>query len=1015
MSFEYGKNLEKFSELIPIKQAAILADDFDAFMEGLKESLDESKVGRDQVEKNYKKISELWLKKDGNKYLLSDDARNKIWGNLEPQRANEFLKRIANGLFDERYKEMNWADKSKVGIKEINIDDSDHNLKWSGNKLGIADKNGKIKAWVDLENLPRWANKIEYKDGKFTYGFFTGFSNKDVSFNAGTIGSGGEVIGPDGKLIGVHMKENIQEIKFENGAFTVKYLGKNKNGEDETKTIVFNDANMPGAFAMLKKMLLDPKQNEDAQKLINLINKPIGQQVVNDLSGAKLDLFQKLDVEYKLNVMFGKGFGKKEIIDLNFQNNGKLIASVSDGGTLVTMDSDNNVLVGYNQFYSSGGLVNRAYNSGGEDEKAEFIFNKDGTVEAAKNGAIKVSQLGTAYTSRTDYTQIDIFRNPYIDLILRGDKTGAINSILSMGNSYLDEASIQKTIDNLVNGELKFDKVQLRQQAIDTIKNGLLDRSLSVDLKRVLNKALNSVTTNLELSGNNLVDSILAGPGDRKISDGENPAVDDVKFKLQTVAGAAISEVLNNPENINKIISGDKAQQEKVRNDILMAALSTLNLEDYVNNPLTKPFRDALDALGLTPAQMNMNNEQLRTEIIKLIDKSLKEADSGTSAKDRLKAGLDGYSFLTPEMKDKLAKVFEQIQSDINAKINFETKAFEERAKKEIMDAPKYENRIVMDLRNREVYITGDKYAMFNAQSPLNKFVANSNGDSENPIVLMDNGNVVAVFNGQNTKTSRIVSAQNYYSIGSIVNVNSPSNTLRLDNQGFGGYTLYDPSQTVNYGQGIAGTITIPIFRGIQYSFPMVNFYMENPMGTDIGKDPNALVEFQNVAGMDKGRIFNWIMRRQLKKKFGEAAVPLSQGTPIIQSGVDNGFSRLVEAAGGFQQMQSYLQYGDQVMDYINQNNLQVPRGDEAKDAYSIVRGLQQDGNGRTYQPDVNKLISFLSQQKMYQGSKIIVTNSYIQVNGNRFSDANPALFRTIMRGFYYGRGYIPDNVPIKK
>lgn len=202
--------------------------------------------------------------------------------------------------------------------------------------------------------------------------------------------------------------------------------------------------------------------------------------------------------------------------------------------------------------------------------------------------------------------------------------------------------------------------------------------------------------------------------------------------------------------------------------------------------------------------------------------------------------------------------------------------------------------------------------------------------------------------------------------------------------------------------------------------FPISQVNIAGSLESDPGVNLNAALTGQFTAGMDKRRIFNWLMGKQLTKKFGENAIPLSELTSKAQPLINNGlgdFINMFESDAsrndGYAQFQNFIGIADDAFKLKDNYGVNIPREQELRDVYAVIRTVQKDSRGNYYIPDMQNMLNFLSQQKMYQGSRITITNTYIQVNNNRFTNANPALFRTLVRAGYYGRGYIPGNVPL--
>lgn len=1058
----YGYDLDDYAKLSTDSQAGILVGDrYKHFMQGLMDSIDEKKVGKEAAEKNLDKLFELWIKKnDKGDYILSDIAKNKIWEKFDSSKKNEYLKKIINKLFNEKYKGA-FKDPSKMGIKEVSIDDKDNKLKWQGNKLGTVDKDGKFVSWIDLENPPRWLNKVEFKNNKFTFGFFTGSSNKEVSFNAGTIGQNGEVIGPDGKVIGVKMNNNIKSIRLVNNALEIEYIIKNKEGQEVTNKIILREEDFKqatGTFSDLFKSLKDPITGpiiKDLLDRMNKINADKGKVNVNgvlrDLNGLGFDLFLSGGIENQLNVMYVKSRGKTEKIDLNFGEDGKLKASLSNGASLVTTDSKGNVLVGYTQFFSAGGIVDKSFNSDSslleynknhpdakkEDETGEFIFGDDGYIQAAKNGIVQVNGLGKAYTARDEFIGIDIHRNPYIDAVLKGDVKAISEAIAKEGYRALEE---------ILGGEIDFNEIakdpnkyldrlkylknnlDIKKKLIDILRKNLEDPTIAIDLKRELERALDIGLKNFESSTQNFGDLILANSR-TDLTPEENLVRQNAEADLSRLIDMTVRDILSDSNRMQTLISGTPESKQKAVEEVLIKNAQTI-FQNYIHNSLTQPIIDIVNA---------NKNKEIDPVLKARIEELTKDAFNryilkGEDIKDSLKTSIlnrDSINLIFKDQPEKARDIINKIADDsfldklansIDAAYKIEWTGGREIVEnsineflKDINTRPQeLGNRIVMDMKNREVYAIGNKYIRFDAQVPLNKFTAySSSTNKEDSIVLMSNGKYVASFRGKETYQARIVPTANYFSIDTIINYNNPNFQLKLDNLGQG-YRLYNPGMTVRTGRTITGSVVGPLFGILQMQFPLGLVNIQGSLESDPGSNPNAALSFQFILGMDKGRIFNRIMNKQLRKKFGESDIPLSALTSAVQPEINKGLAKWFEKKDSYEEYQRFIGIADEAFKFKDDYNVNIPREQELRDAFTIIRTIQRDQRGNYYVPDVQKMFNFLSKQKMYQGSRITITNTYIQVNNNRFTDADPALFRTLVRAGYYAKGYVPRNIPLK-
>ena len=91
----------------------------------------------------------------------------------------------------------------KPKIESITLDNT-AKYNWVGNKLGIDDGKGNLKAWIDFDSLPPQTKNIKYEKGIFEMSFNAG---RTVTFNSGSINSDGKPVRPNGKLLGGAKRE----------------------------------------------------------------------------------------------------------------------------------------------------------------------------------------------------------------------------------------------------------------------------------------------------------------------------------------------------------------------------------------------------------------------------------------------------------------------------------------------------------------------------------------------------------------------------------------------------------------------------------------------------------------------------------------------------------------------------------------------------------------------------------------------------------------------------------------
>lgn len=982
--YNYGHNIDEFLKESSSVQKQILNNP--EFIKGVLESIKDS----DKL----KKLSEAWIKKgsDG-KNILSDELKNKIWEKLDSTNAGKSLKQIVTTALQTKY------GSTSISINDVKISDSG-NLKWQGSKLGNFDKNGKLVNWIDVNNIPKYTTDIEYKNGEFSLKFKTAGAIKNILFKKGSIGANGEIIAPNGEKVGTNFAKGIQSIQYTDGKFILKF---NLNGKERTLTLTQSDFT-PEVFNNLKKILGD--NNNVLSKAMEGqglgANDKILQEVMSSLNGIGSDASKLSDNE--LNVLYGSN-NNVETIEIDFDDKGKVLCSVSEGGTIVNIDSTGVPNRIYRQFNSAGGL-----GQGNANQKAEFVFDLSGEIKAAKNARITVSGFGDAYTTGNELVGVNIVRNTFVEAIKRGDRKAVIEAVLKDSNILKEVLQSQGSIDP---------KIKL----IEMLKKELQSGEFKTAYKTELETALNTVLSNVEKSGNNLANYLLFGDK-KELSPRENIIREQFLAQLSGTSNRALDDLLNNPDNLKLLLQGDKEKknqfiqgflQQRVDDSFVTTHLTTSlvtkiselagvssdqikeQLKDKikeidVNSAIEDAFKEKSSSNSKEEFKENLN-KFLTDKINSFIDiaveagnKKIEELNKKNKEKDGEKALI-----LQPLDKEKIKSLLGNTVTATVDSIMVIGEEAEEKLSKEQADFIKnlkeglvktaeteYKSSLVIDTRMREVYASGSSYIAFDAQSPLTKFSASSNGA---PIDLFSNGQLIARFDGANTYTSRIVGNNNYVPIESIENRLSPGRQLKLGVTS-NGFSLYYPDQTVRKGNYVMPGLIVykgPIF-GIKWKIPFTatRSFIKGPTEGDIGSDPDARVKITNVAGEGKGFLFNWLM-----KKFSPNPSLKEMGIEI-QKDIDEKFSKFLTDPG----FADKLKQGEQALKFFAENNINNPDISALSDLLYVAKN----------KAEFNKITSFISKQTLPVGSSILFSNNFIEINGKRFTNANPAVFRTMMR-----------------
>jgi len=975
-AYKYGMDLNEFLKKSPNFQKRILEKHLDSFMKGL------SKDG-----KGTDKILELWFKKDDeDKSLLGDEMKNKLWQSFvksENTDSNEYLMKIANKLFDEKYKDMKWKDPSKVGIKEVVLENPE-NLIWKGNKIGLTDDEGNLKLWIDLENIPRWMTKIKFDGEKFDLEFNTGYGTKKVKINGGSIGLSGELIGPNGKVIGVHMGEGIKSIIYNNEKkqFEIKY---DFDGKEETLTLSEKDL---------------PK--EIRKNLMGFVNAGgvVGDEIrkaLGNLDGMGVNFRDNeggVAAQNVLNVLYGGNKDKAEVIEVEYDDKGNPEIRVSDGGTIVTINSQGQVERTYTHWATEG---DEDYT---KDEKGIFRFSSSGEIKAAQNAILDVVGFGQTHFSRDELIGVDIIRNSLVDAVLRGDEKAILEAVFKKGAGIVEELGLSLSLQELQQEgyKLSLDGTNLQKvqiQLMDILTRELKDENLKIEYKTKIQDALNILTSNLEQSGSNLIESMLSGVGGSLTDEQRADLIEGPRKLAIEELESAMGQILSNPDEIKKLLI---SQKEGATNEYIKAYLKS-----RINPNLQTPgANEILDFISKTRAEFGlepgMTSEELETKINGFIDspnyhKMIAEAiekvgdsSAGSSTLEAdintaLKNFFNSQNVLanTPSGdKESMAGAIAGLVSEANGKIQEERRSLQQRLKDDfrireegVEYKPEYENRVVIDTYLNEVYVKSDKVVIFDSDIPLNEFRAESTrkeGDhTESVIQLWSRGNKVATFDGEKTRVERIGGQRDYASIERIVNGRT-GDVLKLGTDSYG-YSLYDPLKLVHKSSGLLSI-------GWRRAHSILQTTVMGPLEGDIAANPDSSVTM-TVGG-------STLISRLIMKFAG--GIPVSPHESAIKNGIDFIIQGLRDMAGGEQKLNGRFNQIDGWISQIEETGAEVPQ--IITDTYYVSKNLRE----------LDQLANFIGNtQNLQSGSQVVFTGTYISIDGRKL-EVNPAIHRSVLR-----------------
>lgn len=952
----YGYNLDKFIENIDLtNQEQSISDYLNEFQEGLKKSLENNPS-------KLKKISELWTEKyfEGtykDKYKLGDYAKNAIWGALNSKQKQSHLKELMKQGIKKRNIEVNdEIFEKKVKSLELN----DDKLVWRENKLGIEEQ-GKLKGWIDFDNIPQWTTSIKYENGKFEMNFDTLFSTKKVLFSQGTIGSEGEIKGPNGKTIGQPAFSGIKNINYNNGKLEITY----EDLVNKEKKLSFTKQELSDSIKQKKQELSEEldklksqpttsdkekakatekeiAQLEKIRGLFEILDDPVlGPKINEVVNGLAFDLSLS-GTTNELNVLYGKG--ENEVIELTYDNNGKLKVALSNKATLVSTDGSNNVKNTYIQFNL--------------EDDAQFLFKHNGDIEAAKNGAIRIKGVGDVFTSKRDFVGVEVREDGFLGALLRGDIETAVNALLE--NSALTK-----------NAEKGILPVKLEDELIKLINKKIKSESFNSEFRKSLNEILSSLVSSLEQTGNTLTDYFLSLPNEP-----ENPVRESIKRVLSEQTKNAIQAILGDPNKVKVLATGTKQEKRNMIGEVLKPLLNDPEVRRYFR-PLTE---------GIAAQDAEFKPEQLGD----FVEKVLKESNPKTEFREIIKEKLAGYID-----DEKIRSSILAVLSQYETKIDEESRAFQDRLSKD------YENKIIIDAQTGQVTAIGNEYIAFDARSPLTRFSAKSTRTSKDQkdsvIVLYNNGNYIAQFDGDKTYTNRVV-GNDYYSIQSIINErikdSDPTRELKLEKASGPyntGYRLYYPGLLQIRGGGVTA-------GGLGENFLILHETANIPSEGDLARNPNAEIIFydysDNLPPTTKGFLRKFLRYLFNKRELvgGEVRKNIPYGFPAYQIAekIEQGYREEVEKAyqgnGGKDQFERSARSLLETYEALEREGLPVSIDQVRLD--KLKSGLNSEG--------IVRVTQFLRQ--FPSASTVKITPSYIEVDGVRLQGVDPSYIREIFR-----------------
>lgn len=529
-AYYYGKNLDFFIEKNnPSQQEDFIKKYSEEFKKGVKDSLEN--------EEKKQKIAKLFTEKKDEKAVLSDETKNTIWKALNNEQKSEMLKEI----IAQKLSKITNYELLKKRLNNLKFTGKE---KWKDNKIGI-EINGKFQSWLDADDVHYSLTNIEFNEDKLNLKYDTGNGKKSIILHQGTINKYGEIVDKDGRIVGKPIFD-VTSIKFNGNKkeFEMSY----KNQKEEIKTLKMNENEL---YSLLEK--ISGKESVDELKI--KLNDPSFKKIIENL---KIDSSLSTNTNNKLNVLYGGNYQNEGIIEIDYDNLGRLQTKISNGGNIVSTNTEGKVIQFYKQFYSKDGIAdfNHYYNSGNKDESAEFKFDLNGDVLAAKNGVIDITNIGKIYTSRKDFIGTDIINdNTFYAKILTGQNP--LDSFLS-----LEEINdLQKKIET---GKIK----SLDLEIAKIIEQKIEKEGAKTTINKAFNNLLGSMQNNIQSKSENILNKFFP----QTSNDNKNAPQTTIKTFIEEQTSKIPSMLMKNPEYlpaINNLLStGNKKIEDSEPNPI---------------------------------------------------------------------------------------------------------------------------------------------------------------------------------------------------------------------------------------------------------------------------------------------------------------------------------------------------------------------------------------------------------------------------------------------------------------
>lgn len=1041
--YDYGKNIDEFFKLSGSAQEDIVDDNLDIFMTGFL-----SNPG------NMEKLLESWFKSENNKFLLDDSSKNKLFQKLY-EIDKDFTLKLANKALERIKKESPELAKYYQGlIEEINVDSNLlKELKWEGNKLGIAGEDGRLKGWIDFDKLPAFVKKIEYKtdnDGKakFFVGVSDGKFGKTIKFSEGSLSPSPEgfIIGKDGERFG-SKPYGIESISWnpKTKKIAVEYYDFNGDKQKFERDISFFKLDENDRIVGFLKESSDLKEKYPNLNFDEIVEKVKGTlkdaekiKAIDDFMGKLGELEIKLPRSNQINLGYILRDKKNlnEVIEFSFNEKGGLDIKTSEGASVISTNSRGEPALG---------LIHQSITG-----KEMFLkFNKYGELEAVQNAeGIIFDEKGYEYLDfsvANDLAGVRITRSSLADAVSRGD----VGKIIDLADDRITGSRlVERVIDKALVGE----SVDVQSEAIALLKEQLENPNLGPEAKNRISEAIDVFQENIRKSGDNIFASVFNDNVNREQLL-QNPGFQYLAERTQEQTKQALNRLLTNPENIQTLLNYYKnpnAENAEKFNELVRNSLQYVEGYDSLfYSSFSESIADGIGKLSERETSPEVAKERVNSFINGLDFAELVRNGRSNNFQEELRIKLENrLTNLNIAEKEQILTAYDNFMSKVSTAIESEKVNFKASLKNDLIELGKsdYDTSVLIDVDLGEIVYTGKERVEIDTKVPLRSVSVNHAGrtpeevkaNSEDVFILKSNGNTVAWFDGDKTYAKRSGHG-NIENIGSIINEKKYGHQLVVisDGKRYDIINPKDPSQ-VRSVINQYGNLHVTGFTGLQ---SLVNYVditthhlelKKNRAIGDIGEDLNAEMTLTIIGEASRtgatGLIFpngpiagiiDGIARKKAGEEFGQAISGAQSNKQKILSDMglqlDNNINKFLTGIGngdiqkGREVLKSRVEFGNDFLRFADNNNIDIPRRTLIEDSLKLGQ-MTLDGSLKN---QLTGLADWAIEQDLRQGTRVKIVNEqnpYLQIGNNKYQSIDGSVLRSALRGADFFSDRIPSQ-----